>query len=675
MSECIELYVSPKGSDRWSGTRATPARPGDDGPFATPARALRAARKLRRERPDAAVRVSLRGGTYHLSKPLRLDHRDSGLGPDKVRGSARVGPERPLVVAAYRDEVPILSGGVEIGGFAEEKIDGRRVWVTHLPKVASGGLYFRQLFVNDQRRYRPRLPREGFFQVAGLAPGPEADQWKRGYNDRFHFSPGDLEEWRNLSDVELVMLQVWIESRLWIDSVDAKGNLVTLDRFTTSGLNADAASGSAYFVENVFEALTEPGEWYLDRDSGTLYYLPMPGETLKGTRFVAPVLPHLLEITGDPGRDRCPEYIRFEGVRFSHTEWSYDPPLSGCEQAARMVPAAVQLVDAQRVTFHACEFSHLGTYGVELLGASRDNQITSCRLIDLGGGGVKAWHGTRRTTVADCEIGACGRIFYSSVGILVGNSGANKLLHNHIYDIRYSGISLGWHWGYEECGNQGNIVEHNHIHDIGAGYLSDMGGIYTLGPQQGTRLRYNHIHDIKSRTYGGWGIYPDEGTSDLLVEANLVHDCNRACFHQHYGRDNVVRNNIFAFGGDGQFQLSCVEHHLSFSFRHNIVYFDSGDLLSASGGGRVPDAGIDSDYNLFHDTRGRRLDFGGLTWSAWRKLGRDTHSLTGDPRFVEAAGRNFALRRGSPAAQIGFVPFDLSTAGPRLDAPHTAATA
>ena len=118
-------------------------------------------------------------------------------------------------------------------------------------------------------------------------------------------------------------------------------------------------------------------------------------------------------------------------------------------------------------------------------------------------------------SISSCEIRACGRVFYSAVGVLIGNSGANKVIHNHIHDIRYSGISVSWHSGYEACHNQGKVIEYNHIHDIGAGYLSDMGGIYTLGPQQGTRLRYNHIHDVRSRTYGGWGIYTDEGKYDF----------------------------------------------------------------------------------------------------------------------------------------------------------------
>ena len=210
MSADTNLYVSPAGRDAWSGRRATRARSGDDGPFATVARALQEARELRAAQTGAQVTIALRGGTYYLDAPLQMDHRDAGTGPARIRGNARVGVERPLVICAYRDERPVLSGGREISGFTARELNGRTVWVADLPQVASGQLYFRQLFVNDQRRRRPRLPREGFFQVAGLAPGPEGDSWKRGYNDRFHFRPGDLHPWHNLTDVELVVLQVWI---------------------------------------------------------------------------------------------------------------------------------------------------------------------------------------------------------------------------------------------------------------------------------------------------------------------------------------------------------------------------------------------------------------------------------------------------------------------------------
>ncbi|MBT3343571.1 MAG: hypothetical protein HN712_03260 [Gemmatimonadetes bacterium] len=665
MASTQDIYVSLKGDDRWSGLRAGANRDGTDGPLATIPKAIRLARTLRRESPDTPVRILLRGGTHRLKKPLELDHRDSGMGPDKARGQARIGEERPMVLSAYKDEKPIVSGGVQITGFRETEHAGHRAWVVDLPAVQQGKLGFRQLFVNDERRSRPRWPRQGFHSIQSLAPGPEADSWKRGYNDRFHYHAGDLQAWHRLQDVELVLLQVWIESRLWLKELDEKKRLAIFDRFSTSGLSADPNSGSAWFLENVAEALDTPGEWYLDRGAGRLTYLPLPGERLKDARIEVPILPHLLIIKGEAAKKRVAEYIRFEGIRFSHTEWSYEAPLSGCEQAARMVPAAVQLIDAERVRFHQCEFSHIGNWGAELLEGSRDNGFYDCRFIDLGGGGVKAWHGTQRTTVSDCEIAGCGRIFYSAVGVLVGNSGANRILHNHIHDVRYTGISLGWHWGYDLVGNQGNIVEYNHIHDIGAGYLSDMGGIYVLGPQQGSRLRYNHIHDVKSRTYGGWGIYPDEGCSDLLVEKNLVHDCNRALFHQHYGRDNMVVNNIFAFGTDGQMQVSCPEAHTSCHFHRNIVLFDSGQLLTPPGGGAIEQVRVEADHNIYHDLRGKRMDFGGMSWSAWRAAGRDRHSLLTDPLFTNAAKRDFTLKRRSPALGLGFEPFDLSTVGPR----------
>ena len=665
MSDYHELFVSPAGNDRWSGRRAATPKKGSDGPFATIPKAIREARALRRKHRDRPVRISLRGGTYFLDKPLELDHRDSGIEPEKIRGNCRVGADRPFVVTNYRSETPVISGGLEIGGFKEEKLNGKTVWVTDIAAVASGDLYFRQLFVNDERRQRPRWPREGFSSIRKLAPGPSADSWRTGTNDKFYFREGDIDSWHSIGDVELVVLQVWIESRLWLKSVDLKRQLATFDRFSTSGLSADDQSGSAYFVENVFEALGEPGEWYLDRTTGRLTYVPKKGETLRNTRFTVPVLPRLLTVQGDPEKDRYPEYIRFEGIRFSHTEWSYDPPLSGCEQAARAVPAAVQVIDAIRIGFHNCAFTNLGTWGVEALGSSRDTTIADCTFEDLGAGAVKAWHGTQRTTVSDCEISACGRVFYSAVGVLIGNSGANKVIHNHIHDVRYSGISVGWHWGYEICHNQGNIIEYNHIHDIGAGYLSDMGGIYTLGPQQGTRLRHNHIHHVKSRTYGGWGIYPDEGSSDLLVEGNLIHDCNRALFNQHYGRDNVVRNNIFAFGGDGQLSLSCIEQHRSFSFTHNIVLFDSGALLVPVKVGQVESTSLTWDHNLYFDLRGKRLSMAGVSWTQWRRLGFDRHSIVADPGFENAGKRRFALKRNSPALKVGFQPFDLSCVGPR----------
>jgi len=178
-------------------------------------------------------------------------------------------------------------------------------------------------------------------------------------------------------------------------------------------------------------------------------------------------------------------------------------------------------------------------------------------------------------------------------------------------------------------------------------------------------LRYNHIHHVQSRTYGGWGIYPDEGSSDVLVESNLVHDCNRALFNQHYGGNNIVRNNIFAFGGDGQVSLSCIEQHRSFCFVHNIVLFDSGVLFAPPNVGQVDAASLTWDHNLYFDLRGKRLGMAGMTWTQWRQLGFDGHSVVADPGFENAAMRRFGLKKNSPAGKVGFQPFALNRFGPR----------
>src|SRR5205823_12252188 len=181
-----------------------------------------------------------------------------------------------------------------------------------------------------------------------------------------------------------------------------------------------------------------------------------------------------------------------------------------------------------------------------------------------------------------------GKTCPSAVGIWVGQSFDNVIAHNEIHNLYYTGISLGWSWGYGDSLNRGNIVEHNHIHHIGkrgdgdGPILSDMGGVYLLGARPGTVVHNNVIHDVAGIKYGGWGVYLDEGSSNVLVEKNLVHHTSHGGFHLHYGRDNIARNNIFAFGGEQQLVRTREEDHLGVTFDHNIVYWTSGPLTKTT---------------------------------------------------------------------------------------------
>lgn len=320
----------------------------------------------------------------------------------------------------------------------------------------------------------------------------------------------------------------------------------------------------------------------------------MPGESIDSIEVVAPYLRTLLEITGGklekvPGQKilNSHPHLVFRGLAFSRTEWPEPQSLATIGQSAPMVPGAISLSDAHHVAFEQCTLAHIGTYGIAFEEKCWDNRVSGCAIEDMGAGGVKIWHGCGRNTVEDCDIGNGGHLFPPAAGVLIGDAPSNIVVHNNIHDFFYSGVSVGWLWGYDENQSGGNIIEWNHVHHLGKGKLSDMGGIYTLGMQAGTRLRYNLIHDIWSRTYGGWAIYPDEGSNHLLIENNICYDTKCAPFHQHYG------------------------------------------------------------------------------FEEWQSSGQDAHSIVADPKFADLNAREFTLASDSPAISLGFVPFDLSDAGPR----------
>ena len=177
-------------------------------------------------------------------------------------------------------------------------------------------------------------------------------------------------------------------------------------------------------------------------------------------------------------------------------------------------------------------------------------------------------------------------------------------------------------------------------------------------------IRYNVVHDVARRDYGGWGIYPDEGSHDRLIEKNLVYRCQDGALFAHHSRSITAENNIFAFnraaqierGGIGGFELAC---------RRNIVYYVEGRAVGSYG---IRNFGRDVcafDRNLYWNASGKPVLFGNMSFSEWQALGQDKDSLIADPLFVDPTHGDFALRPDSPAAKIGFEPWDTSAVGPR----------
>jgi parallel beta-helix repeat protein len=630
----LTLYVATDGNDSWSGRPAAPNDKGTDGPFRTLVRARDAIREIKKNGAalSGPLTVRVRGGTYSLGEPFQLTKDDSGT------------REHPITYAANPGEQVIISGGTPITGFRAASVNGVKMLAAPTDRT------FHQLFVNGVRRPRTRLPKEGYYHIAGLTG--DTGQMTQG-QDSFQFGPGDVRNWHNLGDVDVVALTLWIEMRMGIRSVDTSANTVALDRKSTFALHDDGGF-ARYSVENVFEALDTPGEWYLDTKAHQLYYYPLPGETPKKLQVAAPQLTYLV-VAEDV------EHVTFSGLTFRHTEFRWPNGKAGSVQAAFEAPAAITFRRCRDCTVERCEISGIGAYAIEAGEGCDAIRVQGNRMTDLGAGGVKIQHDSRGTTVEDNDIGDGGKILMSGEGVWIGNSPDNRVIHNHIHDLDYTGVSVGWSWGYGESKAINNLVESNHIHNVGRGVLSDLGGIYTLGISPGTKLRNNLIHDSLSYTYGGWGIYTDEGSSGILIENNIVYNTKTGSFHQHYGKENVLRNNIFAFAKQAQLQRSRLEPHTSFTFDHNIVYFNEGDFTN----GVWSDGNFKMDNNVYFDASGRPIVIAGAPFADWQAKGQDVHSVVADPLFDDPAKFDFHLKPNSPALAMGFHQIDVTNVGPR----------
>jgi hypothetical protein len=489
---------------------------------------------------------------------------------------------------------------------------------------------------------------------------------------RLKYQPGDIKPaWAEDGDVEVIALLAWSDFRMQIRSVDDAAHIATL---SGNPQRSNQENDARYFIENASDALDAPGEWYLNRRSGVLRYYAQPGEDLATAETIAPKLGQLMLLGGDAARQQAVRYVVFRGLTFSHADWELGENGYADTQAAIGVHGDVLAENVTDCAFEDCTFARSAGYALELGRGCQRIRVVGDEMFDLGAGGIRVGEtGAQASpfgqnhghTITDNHIHRLGRVFPPAVGVLVLQSGQNRIAHNHIHDLYYTAISVGWNWGYQETPCLENVVEFNHLHDIGQSMLSDMGAVYTLGIQRGTVIRNNLIHDVNSFTYGGWGLYPDEGSSDMIWENNVVYRTKSAGFHQHYGRENLIRNNIFAFGKEHQLMRTREESHVSFILINNIVCFNSGTLLGSSWNNDH----FLSDFNLFFDARPEAVTngvtFSGATIDQWHARGHDVHSVVADPLFVAPENGDFHLQTNSPALNVGFHEIDLSSVGVR----------
>ncbi len=629
------------------------------GPINTP----QAARDAARAAPKP-VRIVISDGVYPLTEGLTLGTEDS-----------------QVTWEAAPDAKPVFTGGKVITGW--QKVNPG-LWKVSLPEVKEGKWFFEQLWINGQRATRARTPDKGFFNITGEVSANVFPDLTKDINfQAFSVAPEHYDIFKAIpqeqrDDALITVTHAWAVGQCRIKALDDGSQAVQIkgrSRYPFVEFEPD----QRYWMENFRAALDVPGEWFLDKAKGELFYMSLPNEDMTKVEVIAPVSNSFLTIKG--AKD-----VSFKGLHFRHSNYAY--PADGLHdtQAATTNGSAIEIEDSSGIQFENCEIAHVGEYGIYFKNGCGDSSVKHCHLHDLGGGGVRIGDTARpekdrvnhHIVIDDCIIQHGGRLHPSACGVVLTHTRQCAVTQCDIGDLYYTGVSAGWNWGYGDTSSRETLVENNHIHHIGWAYLSDMGGFYGLGTSPGTIVRGNHVHHIASHRYGGWGLYTDEGSADVLMENNLVHDTWNAGFHQHYGYFNKVQNNIFAFGHTAQIQRSRNESRLTFNYENNIVVWDPESPLLDGGEGnwnffKTPASGDPKDSlifrkNLYWPTDGKipaLLTKTHFTWDEWRKMGRDNGSLFADPMFEDITKRDFRLKPDSPASKIGFKPWDLTLAGVR----------
>ena len=665
----VTLYVSPKGDDAALGNTSKTPLASMEGAVAR-LRAWRAEGRLLGE-----VTVSFASGEYTVERPVEFLPEDSGTAAAPVRFVAAPGAK------------PVFFGGRRLTAF---KAGADGVWRMRVPE----GLRFEQLYVNDTRATRARSPNSGYGRgkassyfhmqmpvTYGADPltGEMADLRKRAFMAR----PEDVAPLRGLSkeemaDAVVTVFHAWEVSRARVQAVDADGRVVVAQT-TPWDYFAWREYLPRFHIENFAAALDEPGEWFLSR-AGELSYIPRKGESVGWCVAVAPVTPGFIVLKGDPAQKRHVEHLHFKGLAFQYTGFTMTGDGWGNGQASISQGACVEGSGVRSVSITDCTFAHIGNHGIWLKKDCRDCAIERCHLSDLGGGAVyvgdSKWSQqeidlvTQRVTIDNNILHAGGRLFHGCTAVWIGHASDVQVTHNDIADFYYTGISIGWTWGYQPTVTHRNTLAFNHIHHLGWGVMSDMAGIYSLGNLDGTAVSNNVIHHVASYDHtgrGGWGLYTDEGSANMVFENNLVHHTKTGNIHQHYGRDNTFRNNILVESADGQIQRSRLEkEHTTIIVTNNVICWTNASPMIwrgyAKGDPYMGD--VVFDHNLYWNAKGMPTNaFHYGPWEAWREAGHDAHSLIANPLFVDFKNEDYRLKPASPAFKLGFTAFDPSEAG------------
>ena len=670
------LYVSKKyGNDKSNFGYSSESTFLGEGPLASIEKALLCVAELRDGGHNQPITICLMDELYELSNPIVLK------------------PKMHSVTIKPMSET-IISGGFKIKGFKEDVFNGKKCFSAHVPEIESEGLWFTDLYVDGERAQFTKYPKDGTLDPEYVENNKtglyESSSWFVARKEDVKTISG----FKNFGDCFISYNHYWIDEHTPIKSYDLETGKIEFEypsRFSLSSKHPRSALH--YIIENVAECFENPNEWYLDRETSTVYYIPRNDDmTPEGICAIAPLTDKLLILEGN--KNFKLENVHLENLEFAYTKGDYQSRwiengeekfYASDEQSVNRAHGSVELFHTRNCYIENCTFHSLGVHALTVNNGCTGTKINSNYIYDIGAGGIKIGgegyvrdesgnntldplNQNSQNTIKNNRIDRCGRRYFAGCGILVKHSFDNYIAHNEISNLYYTGISVGWVWGYGDSVTRDNLIEKNLIYNLGSGVLSDMGGIYTLGKQPGTVIRGNIVHDVSCFDYGAWGIYPDEGTSCVIIENNLCYNIGKNAFHQHYGRMNTVRNNIFVKAANSPVAITANFINNYAIFERNIIVSEGQSIYKTmyNDAESAPNQ-IVSYNNLIFDTKGKASAIGKdvkVSLDEFQTLyGKEKYSIEADPLFVDYENNDFRLKPDSPAYDIGFEDIDFSDVG------------
>ena len=558
-----------------------------------------------------------------------------------------------------------ISGGIPVTGWTQ-------VATNTYNAVVSQPFFVNQLFADDHRVARSRVPMNFSDYLHYAAPLKDPQQGRYG----FQYQPGQF-DYKSLTDAMVVVYHSWTTSHHYIDHLIPDNNTILFSNPSWSAIGTFEPQGNHRFhIENLCESLT-PNSFCFVNATNTVTLMTDGSYDPNKAQIIASFHEFVVQVAGVDVNQSVTDII-IDNVAIQHSAWNIGRTEQADYQATAFLQSApLYIANATHIVVSDVEVSHTGSYGVWIKEGTTNINIMNSLVTDTGSGGIRIGQmvspvptPTQSVNIISNEVSYGGNVFPSGVGVISHRASDVVIADNLIHHHRYTGVSIGWQWGYALSETSNVLVEGNYIHDTGRHILCDQGGIYTLGIQPGTVITNNVIKNVFSYAMYMWGIYLDEGTSQIVVSNNVVYNTGWASLFQHYGANNTIINNVFARaslisppqpgdpGPDGDVHISLTENHRSWTYTRNIVYDTFQGQSHSAFRFDQPNVDIAFSNNLYYNANGTPLLFGlqQVSFADWQKTGQDNNSVIADPLFAGDVSQCdfFTIQANSPAAALGF---------------------